>query len=143
MGEPATTEPPPTCATVEEAAALEALLPSQYFCRRPPSTHPERRLMIAVLHEALTTFAHCLGARGRLGRRQLAETEAWFASEEAGHPFSFVAICDALELDPSYLRAGLARWRVSRLPRRHRRRRRIEEVPTGFTDRGAPSPPAS
>jgi hypothetical protein len=53
------------------------------------------------------------GARSRIrasdtggvgGRRQ------WFASDDSVWLYSFVAICDVVGLDPTYVRAGLGLW---------------------------------
>jgi hypothetical protein len=71
---------------------------------------PEKRLLLAVLSEAITTLRHTAGARTREGRRRFAETAAWFASDATDSPFAFASICDALGLDAAYLRSGLRRW---------------------------------
>ena len=40
----------------------------------------------------------------------LADVEAWFASEDSHGLYSFVAICDALGLEATYVRSGLGLW---------------------------------
>ena len=90
----------------------ETILPVQFFTRVGigASRQPEKRLMLAVLEEAVRTFQRCASARSRRGQRLFAEAEVWFASDETDWPFSYVNICDALALEVSALRAGLSRW---------------------------------
>ena len=90
----------------------ETILPVQFFTRVGigASQQPEKRLMLAVLEEAVRTFQRCASARSRRGQRLFAEAEVWFASDGTDWPFSYVNICDALGLEVSALRAGLSRW---------------------------------
>jgi hypothetical protein len=91
----------------------ETVLPSQFFERVKidASLQPEKRLMLAVLEDAVGTFQKHATAPGRRGRRLFTEAEEWFSSEDAEWPFAFVNVCQALGLEPHYLRAGLYRWR--------------------------------
>jgi len=93
------------------AASLNLVLPSQLFT--PPTPYPEgeRRLMLAVLEDAIGVFLrHREGADAR-GWRLFAETAQWIASDDTESPFSFLGVCDVLGLEPSCLRRGLARCR--------------------------------
>jgi hypothetical protein len=74
---------------------------------------PEKRLLLAVLEEAVVTFQRYATEQGRRGRRLFREAEEWMGSEELCWPCSFRNICDVLGLDPGYLRQGLRRWRDS------------------------------
>jgi hypothetical protein len=91
----------------------ETMLPSQFFSRLEvdASLQPEKRLMLAVLEDAVGTFQKLTVARDRRGQALFADTEAWFASDAIEWPFSFVNVCNALSLDVSYMRTGLWRWR--------------------------------
>ncbi len=91
----------------------ETILPSQFFSglHVDASLQAEKRLMLAVLEDAVGTFQKYVNARDRRGQAQFAGAEDWFASDETDWPFSFVNVCHALGLDVSYLRAGLWRWR--------------------------------
>jgi hypothetical protein len=73
---------------------------------------PEERLMFAVLSDAIECFQKYLGATNRHGRVLFREAEAWISSKDSKWPYSFEQICETLRLSPSYLRAGLMRWRV-------------------------------
>jgi len=93
----------------------EIMLPAQFDDLRRSGfvTCPEHRLMLAVLEDAVHLYQ--VGARGDARTRRLhAETERWFAATDTSWPFSFVVICQALGLDPEYIRSGLRRWRVVR-----------------------------
>ena len=71
----------------------------------------ERRLLLAVLEDAIWTYQRYAFANDPRGMARLSHVEEWFASEDTEWMFSFVAICDALGLEPTYLRAGLRRLR--------------------------------
>jgi hypothetical protein len=86
----------------------DVVLPVQFL---PGSTEsPEKRLLLAVLEEAVGTYQRYIMATDRRSRAVLADVEAWFASEDAVWLYSFVGVCDAIGLDPTYVRSGLARW---------------------------------
>ncbi len=91
----------------------ETVLPSQFFSRlvMDASLQPEKRLMLAVLEEAVGTFQKYVNARDRRAQALYVETEDWFASNDVEWPYSFVNVCQALGLDAAYLRRGLRRWR--------------------------------
>jgi hypothetical protein len=92
--------------------APELLLPSQLPAgvRLDASIHPERRLMLAVLEEAVADFQRHVMAGTRERMRLFHEAHAWVTADEPAWPFSFVNICQALALDCDALRAGLLRW---------------------------------
>jgi hypothetical protein len=93
------------------SASLNLLLPSQLFPVATRYPEGERRLRLAVLEDAIAIFLrHRPGGDAR-SARLFAETEAWIASEDAESPFSFLAVCDVLGLEPTGLRRALARCR--------------------------------
>jgi hypothetical protein len=67
----------------------------------------ERRLMLAVLEDAIRTLL--LARRTAVSRKRLLRELAWVESTSHAEPFAFESICDALGLDPGYLRARLLR----------------------------------
>ena len=91
----------------------ETILPSQFFDRVQvdASLQPEKRLMLAVLEDAVGTFQKYVTAPTRRGQRLFTEAEEWFASRATDWPFEFENICAALGLEPGFLRKGLWRWR--------------------------------
>lgn len=91
----------------------EAVLPSQYFAEAAvdASLQPEKRLMLAVLEDAVGTYQKYVNARERTAQRLFSEIEDWFASDDQEWPYSFVNISHALGLDVAYMRRGLESWR--------------------------------
>ena len=73
---------------------------------------PEEKLMFAVLTDAIECFQKYYGDNAQRRRRLFTEAEAWISTKEFAWPYSFENICETLNIDPNYLRMGLARWRV-------------------------------
>lgn len=102
--------------------SAERLLPAQYFV---PPWEPAvvwtgaRRLLCAVLQEAVHTFLTYRDARSAREQRLFREVQAWFWSEERDELYAFENICLHLQLDPDYIRRGLQRWQrpIEPLPR--------------------------
>jgi hypothetical protein len=70
---------------------------------------PERELMVAVLEEALADYQRCWKARDKKGMEQFADAQAWILESNSDWIFSFVNCCEALGIEPGYLRRGLLR----------------------------------
>ena len=85
----------------------DIILPSQ-FLRRTLVT-PETRLLLAVLEEALGTYQRLLVATDARSTALLADVEAWFASDDSARLCAFVAICNILEIEPTWVRSRLGR----------------------------------
>ena len=71
---------------------------------------PEKRLMLAVLEDAIASFQRAYIESSPGGDEQ-ASIDAWLESHDSTWPFAFEAICQALEMEPQYLRDGLRGWR--------------------------------
>src|SRR5262249_2195296 len=69
----------------------------------------EKRLMLAVLEEAVATFQRHLDAKTRRGQRLFREAAEWIRSADTTQTFAFENVCRTLGLDPEYLRGGLDR----------------------------------
>lgn len=78
----------------------------------------ERRLMLAVLEDALRRFLRRPIKTGKSAashwRDTYDETAAWFASRSRAWLYDFEHICDVLGLSASYIRRGLAEYDGSR-----------------------------
>lgn len=72
---------------------------------------PEMKLMFAVLTNAIESLQKYAGAKSWRCRTIFQEAEAWIFSGNGQALYSFEHVCEALQLDPSYLRKGLTRWR--------------------------------
>lgn len=84
---------------------------------------PEKMLMCAVLEDAITCFQKFSSSSTARGLALFKEAERWLMHEQSDWLFSFEYICQALNLDPNYIRAGLVRWRSS--DRAHHRKIRL------------------
>ena len=99
---------------LESELAPDGILPAQLYDRPfgGARLQPEKRLQVAVLADAVLTFHRWAGIERARAQRLFAEVEAWFASEDADGPFTFITICDSLNFDPTYIRRGLRHWRA-------------------------------
>jgi hypothetical protein len=91
----------------------DALLPAQFYAafRGGSAVRGEKRLMLAVLQDALECYQKYALARDAHGHQLFAEAEEWISCEDRNWYFSFENICETLEINPAYMRQGLRRWR--------------------------------
>jgi hypothetical protein len=75
---------------------------------------PERRLLIAILADAVDCYQNNLHARSARGRRLCREAEQWMFSDDQAWVFSFRNICDALDVDADAMRARARAWKTQR-----------------------------
>jgi hypothetical protein len=71
---------------------------------------PEKRLMLAILLDAVECFQKYAPLDRRKPDRLFKATEEWIFEDDYKWPFSFLNICDAVGIDPRYLRNGLQQW---------------------------------
>lgn len=92
----------------------DTLLPSQFFAHfrgRGSAIRGEKRLMLAVLEDAVDCYQKFAFAREVRGRELFAEAEEWLFSSDNSWVFAFENICETLELNADYIRRGLQEWR--------------------------------
>jgi hypothetical protein len=92
--------------------APEVLIPSQFFQPTTDSARMwtgERRLLFAVLHNAVESLFRYQHDYSLHGRRLFKEAHDWFWSTHAWGLCSFETICPYLHLDVDYIRRGLRR----------------------------------
>ncbi len=91
----------------------DILLPNQYFAafRRGRAVEGERRLMLAVLEDAVDSYRKYALARDPREQACFLEAREWFVSQDRSWLFAFENVCDVLEMNPDYLRSGLDKWR--------------------------------
>lgn len=82
----------------------QVVLPAQ-SARRSHAGLGERRLMVAVLLDAVAVYTKCK-ARGVVNRR-FREVDQWFRSHDQVWPFAFERICDVLSIDATMIRAAI------------------------------------
>jgi len=95
----------------------DILLPVQFHEDRRwrAEFDPLRRLMFAVLLDAVRCFQIDAGAHQHSKRREFAEAESWLFGANREGPFSFETVCDVLDIDPDCFRRGLLQWRDRKL----------------------------
>ena len=74
---------------------------------------PEKTLLLAVLRDAVSCFQENFRASDRRKKRSFLEANDWIMAEDTSYVFSYVNVCNELNVAPSYLRRGLMRWRDS------------------------------
>ncbi len=88
-----------------------AILPVQFFLQSATVRTGEQRLMAAVLEDAIGLYLKrpppSTAKLRQKFQQALQQTEYWLLSNDRASPFDFLRICDALNLDPQYLRRGL------------------------------------
>jgi hypothetical protein len=93
----------------------DAILPTQFFqsLRSKGRFDGERRLMIAVLEDAVNCFMKQVHATDPKARQLFLDAEEWIAAEDRTWFFAFDNVCETLDLDPDYVREGLFKWRAA------------------------------
>ena len=89
----------------------DTFLPSQFYGNRLLSRQleGEKRLMLAILKDAVECLEKYRAARSSSGRELYQSALEWVEDKSIGWLFSFNNICDFLGFDPDYLRDFLLR----------------------------------
>lgn len=108
----------------------------------------EYGLVEAVLREAIREYQKFAGQQGRRGSRLFREVHEWFLEDDRKWDFSFINVCQILDLEPGYIRTGLKMWsdrnvrqdaaQELRKASTRRTRRRRENLGTMGTENVAP-----
>jgi len=108
----------------------EILLPSQFYNRSRGLSvlEGERRLMLAILEDAVSCFQKYAGASRPRSKRLFQEAEEWFMDEGDTWVFSFESICAVLRIDPEYFRNNLRRWKEQLLAQPPETRSKVGRV---------------
>ena len=86
----------------------DTLLAAHYFeLLRRKALEPEKKLMLAVLEDAVACFLRYATARDGRKRAIFREVKDWIRKEDPDWLFSFENVCEALDLNPNYVRRGL------------------------------------
>ncbi len=91
----------------------DGLLPEEALYGRAShaARQPEAALMCAILRDAVESFQEqFVSTATRRARRLGEEAEEWLFSDDSRWLFSFLSVCDALDLRPQYIRRGLKYW---------------------------------
>ena len=90
----------------------DTLISEKYFkvYRLAKPAEAEKKLMFAVLVEALQTYQKFAFSRSGRAQALFHEAETWFWKDESDAVFSFSSICEVFGLNPPFLRRGLSQW---------------------------------
>src|SRR5262245_12397681 len=94
------------------------ILPVQYFTRLQRSSiwTGEQRLMAAILEDAVAVCSKRTIPKTSKARHVLRETLRWVRSNDRTWMFSFLRICEMLNLEPTAIRRGIRVLRGEELP---------------------------
>src|SRR5580693_6473757 len=95
----------------------DTLLPIQYFeaMRRKHLLEGEKRLILSVLEDAVECFMKCIDSATNKGQRLFRDADEWINLEDKRWVFSFDNVCEMLDINADYMRAGLRRWKERKL----------------------------
>lgn len=95
----------------------DTLLPAQYLeiFRRKAHSEPEKRLMLAILEDAVACFQKHIFAGDSKRKDLFHDAEEWILEEDGDWLFSFENICEIFGFNPQYVRRGLMRWKGMKL----------------------------
>jgi len=107
------------------------ILPEQYFTRlqRGSSWTGEQRLMAAILEDAVAVCRKLEVPKSSKARHVLRETLRWLRSNDRSWTFSFLRICETLDLEPTAIRHGIRVMRGEEMPEPARISRVDHHVP--------------
>ena len=93
------------------------ILAAEDFARihRSRPLSPEHELIAAILEEALADYQRCWKVCDKKAMERFADAQAWILESNSEWIFSFVNCCEALGIEPDYLRQGLLRWKRTKL----------------------------
>ncbi|HZD40012.1 MAG TPA: hypothetical protein VE131_04775 [Terriglobales bacterium] len=102
----------------------DTLMPDQYLetFRRKAPLEPEKKLLLAVLEDAISCFQKYLFVREGKGRVLFQDAEQWILQKDSDWLFSFNHVCEMLGFDADYLRGGLLQWKEEKLANHARAR---------------------
>lgn len=121
----------------------DTLLPEQFFTlmgKKP--LQGEKRLLLAMLEDAVHCFQTYVLARKPHERRLFQEAEEWINSTDLRWFFSFENICEILGIHPGRLRDALQKWKMEHIaPQARQGQALVNITPNGTIGNGAPAQP--
>ena len=98
----------------------DTLLPDQYLDTYRHKLHlePEKKLMLAILEDAVACYQKYFFAKDIKGKVAFQEAAEWIQQEVGESIFAFDSVCEGLGLNPKYVRRGLETWKENSLAQR-------------------------
>jgi hypothetical protein len=82
-----------------------------------PAETPERRLVAAILRDAVDCYLRDCFTKNRHRKRSFREAEEWFFKSEDYGVFSLENVCGVLNIDPGYIRRSLKEFEQQNSPK--------------------------
>ena len=113
----------------------DTLVSAQYLenLRRKTVLEPEKRLVLAVLEDAINCFQVNVMAQSGRAKKLFNDSEDWIMGRDDDWIFSFVSICELLRFNPEYVRQGLLRWKEKKLARNPTPHSRGKKMMAGYS----------
>jgi hypothetical protein len=96
----------------DSAGPADPIVSEQFF--RNGLHGCEQRLMLTVLQDAVECFQDYVLAQDIREKKLFQDAQDWILEKNSEWPFSFENICEALQLDPDYIRRGLLVWKEAK-----------------------------
>jgi hypothetical protein len=100
----------------EDTTVLEpdVLLPLQCYetLRRSHQLESHKLLTFAVLRDAFENYVNYLNSPTKKGQVRFRGAEQWIDREDKLWLFWFDNVCEALNINPDYMRRGLHQWKA-------------------------------
>ena len=107
---------------IDKLIVSDVITRSQYYDSRKGQDDdaPLRRLMLAVLRDALACLSSGASGSASNSRKEAREAAEWIGNKTDESLFSFNCVCETLSIHPDALRESLEHWLASgsRLTRR-------------------------
>jgi hypothetical protein len=81
-----------------------------------PAETPERRLLAAILRDAVDCYLRDCFTKNRHRKRSFREAEEWFFKSDDYGVFSLENVCGILNIDPGYIRRSLIQYQQQNSP---------------------------
>jgi len=113
----------------------DTLVSAQYLenLRRKTVLEPEKRLVLAVLEDAINCFQVNVMAQSGRAKKLFNDSEDWIMGRDDDWIFSFVSVCELLGFNPEYVRRGLLRWKEKKLARNPTPHSRGKKMMAGYS----------
>lgn len=97
----------------EASGVLNYLLAAQPLILQPRRGERKGEYVLAdaVLREAIRKYQKFARYQSRRGVKLFRDVDQWFSADDRDSCFSFINICQILDLEPTYIRTGLKMWR--------------------------------
>ena len=104
----------------------DVLTSAQYY--PAPVASPHRRLLLAILDDAIRCFQRNFAAQKGPRRTLFRETEEWLFDSDGTAFLSCPMVCESLGINPGHLRRQLHKWQIREKARQNESLARGEPV---------------